>query len=201
MAKVLARVQVRSKAAKRWRRLVRLVRKIGQAETSFPAKLQSLRKWYEPLLESKYDDKQSRIAQIVQLEGIAARFTSPREFLSDLALDAVEVAPATGGSEERDCTILSTIHSAKSRQWPVVRILNVVEGSIPSPKSQDVEEERRLLHVAMTRAEEQLDLIAPERFGKYQQSPNDNALAYGSVSRFIPDSVRDAFECRRWPEN
>jgi DNA helicase-2/ATP-dependent DNA helicase PcrA len=68
---------------------------------------------------------------------------------------------------DEDYTILSTIHSAKGQEWRVVRILNVVDGCIPSDMvthaPEEIEEERRLLYVAMTRAKDELDLVVPQR--------------------------------------
>ena len=90
------------------------------------------------------------------------------------------------------------MHSAKGQEWRIVRILNVTDGCIPLDQAEDIEEERRLLHVAMTRAKNELDLIVPERFFRYQQNKFDNRYVYGAISRFIPVSIRDAFDFRRW---
>ena len=70
--------------------------------------------------------------------------------------------------------ILSTIHSAKGQEWKAVYVLNVVDGCIPSDMStgtaEEIEEERRLLYVAMTRARERLQLVVPQRFYVHQQT-------------------------------
>ena len=70
--------------------------------------------------------------------------------------------------------ILSTIHSAKGQEWKSVYVLNVVDGCIPSDMStgtaEEIEEERRLLYVAMTRARERLQLVVPQRFYVHQQT-------------------------------
>jgi DNA helicase-2/ATP-dependent DNA helicase PcrA len=99
---------------------------------------------------------------------------------------------------------LSTIHSAKGQEWRHVRILNVVNGCIPSEmasgSAEEIEEERRLLHVAMTRAKDELDLIVPQRIFMYQQARLSDRHVYASVSRFIPSSIRDCFERRHWTD-
>jgi DNA helicase II / ATP-dependent DNA helicase PcrA len=200
ITKVLARLDVPTNAAKGLRRLVRLVRQMRPGKTTWPAELQAVRKWYEPLLQYKYDDPQVRVPDIAQLEQIAAGYESRRQFLTDLALDPPDgtSGPSSGRTKDDDYTILSTMHSAKGQEWRIVRILNVTDGCIPLDQAEDIEEERRLLHVAMTRAKNELDLVVPERFFRYQQNKFDNRYVYGAVSRFIPVSIRNAFDCRRW---
>ena len=82
-------------------------------------------------------------------------------------------------------------------------VLNVVDGCIPSDlatgKTEEIEEERRLLYVAMTRAKDQLALIVPHRFYTHGQSRTGDQHLYASRSRFIPASVAGAFERTTWP--
>ena len=84
-----------------------------------------------------------------------------------------------------------------------MHILNVVDGSIPSSMatgtSEDIEEERRLLYVAMTRAKEELHLIVPQRAFVRRKSVYDDHYAHGSRSRFIPNQLLRLFECCAWP--
>src|SRR5206468_10602805 len=112
--------------------------------------------------------------------------------------------PRQGHTPHQGYTILSTIHSAKGQEWRIVRILNVVDGCIPSDMAtrtpEEIEEERRLLYVAMTRAKDELDLIVPQRFYTFQQSKTGDRHVYACRSRFIPDAVVDCFECRGWRE-
>jgi DNA helicase-2/ATP-dependent DNA helicase PcrA len=83
-----------------------------------------------------------------------------------------------------------------------VRVLNVVEACIPSAKatrtSDEIEEELRLLHVAMTRTKDELELIVPQRLFMYQQ--NHDRHVYTKLSRFIPKSIHHAFEQKHWNE-
>jgi DNA helicase II / ATP-dependent DNA helicase PcrA len=198
LANVLKRLEVPRTGTEHWQGLIRLVREMHKGKTTWPVEFELIRQWYEPLLHHKYDDDADRrLPDIAQLEQIAAEYGSRRSFLTDLALDPPDVSGSR--IEDDDYVILSTMHSAKGQEWRIVRVLNVTEGCIPSGQAEDVEEERRLLHVAMTRAKRELDLIVPQRLSTYQNRALAKQGAYGSVSRFVPPSARDAFDCRRWP--
>ena len=99
---------------------------------------------------------------------------------------------------DEDYLILSTIHSAKGQEWDVVYVLNVVDGCIPSDMStgsaEQIEEERRLLYVAMTRARDHLHLVRPRRFYKRQQHRHGDAHVVVPRSRFLPEPLLDRFE-------
>ncbi len=98
--------------------------------------------------------------------------------------------------------ILSTIHSSKGQEWKSVHVLNVVDGCIPSDMStgngDDIEEERRLLYVAMTRAREQLQLIVPNRFFIRQQAQMGDRHVYAARSRFISPAMLKHFDQCEW---
>ena len=104
---------------------------------------------------------------------------------------------------DEDYLILSTIHSAKGQEWKSVFVLNVVDGCIPSDMStgnaDDIEEERRLLYVEMTRAKDQLALIVPHRFYTHNQARSDDKHLYASRSRFIPSAIVSNFDICVWP--
>jgi DNA helicase II / ATP-dependent DNA helicase PcrA len=200
LPKALGRVNVpRSTAVDEWPTLVELLIKIRAAGITWPAELQLIQKWYEPLLRDIYDDSDLRSADIRQLEQIAGSYESRERFLTELAIDPPDATRSLAGakSKEDDYVILSTIHSAKGQEYKVVRILNVVDGCIPSDQADDDEEERRLLYVAMTRAKSELDLVVPQRFFRFRNAYDDRHT-YGAVSRFIPPSIRGYFECRCW---
>jgi DNA helicase-2/ATP-dependent DNA helicase PcrA len=198
--KVLGQQDVPKPAAEDWSGFARLISRLHQGKKPWPAELRLIREWYEPLLHHNYDDAQFRAPDLAQLEQIASGYDCREHFLTELALDPPDGTrtPSSGTAKDEDYTILSTIHSAKGLEWRIVRILNVVDGCIPSDQADDVEEERRLLHVAMTRAKNELDLIVPQRFFRYQQAKFDDRHTYGAVSRFIPTNIRDAFDCRNW---
>src|SRR5207247_1255 len=100
---------------------------------------------------------------------------------------------------DEDYLILSTIHSAKGQEWDVVYVLNVVDGCIPSDMAtgtpEQVEEERRLLYVAMTRARDHLYLLHPHRFYT-RRRPNGDNHVHAPRTRFIPDALLPLFERR-----
>ena len=104
---------------------------------------------------------------------------------------------------DEDYLILSTIHSAKGQEWKSVFVLNVVDGCIPSDlgtgTTAEIEEERRLLHVAMTRAKDSLHLVVPQRFFTHGQSAHGDRHVYASRTRFIPAALLPLFECTTWP--
>src|SRR5262249_20341219 len=126
-------------------------------------------------------------------------------FLVELALDPPSATSDVAGPPrlDEDYLILSTIHSAKGQEWTAVFILNAVDGSIPSDmatgSSDEIDEERRLLYVAMTRAREQLTLVLPQRFYTHQQTAAGDRHVYASRTRFIPHGILSAFDVRSWP--
>jgi DNA helicase II / ATP-dependent DNA helicase PcrA len=203
---ILASIDVPKAAAEDWPGFAKLVAKIRRPKTSWPAEFELVRRWYEPHLQRIYDDGQLREADIGQLEQIAAGYESRERFLTELTLDPPNATSgrARATTLDEDYTILSTIHSAKGQEWRVVRILNAVDGCIPSDMAtrtpEEIEEERRLLYVAMTRAKDELDLIVPHRFYTYQQPSFGDGHVYASVSRFIPSSIRNLFDGQRWEE-
>jgi hypothetical protein len=112
--------------------------------------------------------------------------------------------PSATGAEagppllDEDYLILSTIHSAKGQEWDAVFVLNVVDGCIPSDMAtgtpEEIEEERRLLYVAMTRAKSTLHLIRPLRFFVRQQHRHGDRHVIAPLTRFIPETILDRFE-------
>ena len=99
---------------------------------------------------------------------------------------------------DEDYLILSTIHSAKGQEWKSVYLLNAVDGCMPSDlgvgTSAEIEEERRLLYVAMTRAKDDLHLIVPQRFFVHGQHAQGDRHLYASRTRFIPEKLLGLFE-------
>ena len=102
-----------------------------------------------------------RAGDLVQLERIAQQFATRERFLTELALDPPQATSDLAGAPllDEDYLVLSTIHSAKGQEWEAVYVLNVADGNFPSEfstgRAELIEEERRLLYVAMTRAQDQ----------------------------------------------
>ncbi|HET8712468.1 MAG TPA: ATP-dependent helicase [Gemmatimonadales bacterium] len=168
--------------------------------TQWPGQLGMVRKWYEPQLERLYEGGVVRTADLEMLEQIANGHPSRESFLSDLTLDPPEAIGDLAGDPllDEDYLILSTIHSAKGQEWNVVYVLNVVDGCIPSDMAtsskEEIEEERRLLYVAMTRAKDHLELIQPHRFYTGASRRNGDRHIYAPRTRFIPDGLLPLFE-------
>ena len=129
---------------------------------------------------------------------------SRERFLTELTLDPPSAAggPAGPPHKDEDYLILSTIHSAKGQEWKAVFVLNLVDGCIPSDMATDrpenIEEERRLLYVAMTRARDRLDLLQPERFYVTGQPRHGDRHVRAPRSRFLPNGILHLFEQSRW---
>lgn len=188
-----------------WQALVGLFRLLRQEGAHWPADLEMVTRWYEPHLQRIYEDASVRQRDLVQLQHIGSTYASRERFLTEVTLDppgATSAEAAAAGLDD-DYLILSTIHSAKGQEWKTVHILNVVDGCIPSDlgtgTSEEIEEERRLLYVAMTRAKDHLHLMLPQRFYAHQQAAHGDRHVYASRSRFIPDAIANHFESRAWP--
>ncbi|MBX3603636.1 MAG: ATP-dependent helicase [Piscinibacter sp.] len=157
-------------------------------------------RWYRPQLERLHEDATIRLADLEQLLRIAAGYGGRERFLAELTLDPPEASSDEAGPPllDEDYLILSTMHSAKGQEWSAVYVLNAVDGCIPSDmatgRAADIEEERRLLHVAMTRAQHQLALLVPQRFYVTQQSRFGDRHLYATLTRFIPASLAPLFE-------
>jgi DNA helicase-2/ATP-dependent DNA helicase PcrA len=160
----------------------------------------AVREWYKPQLERIYDAAFSRTGDLEQLEHLSTQHPNRERFLTELTLDPPSVTSDQSGmaSKDEDYVVLSTIHSAKGQEWDNVYILNVADGNFPSEfstgKPEMVEEERRLLYVAMTRARNELHLCAPLRYAVTQQAANGDGHVYGAKSRFMTDKVLGFFE-------
>ena len=154
--------------------------------SEWPVDLERARLWYEPHLDRIHEDAETRRADLLQLEQIASGYPSRERFLTELTLDPPDATSDQAGVPllDEDYLILSTIHSAKGQEWKSVYLLNVVDGCMPSDlgagTSAEIEEERRLLYVAMTRAKDDLHLIVPQRFFVHGQHAQGDRHVYAS---------------------
>ena len=171
----------------------------------WPAELDLVCRWYTPHLERIHDDAAMRQADLLQLAQIASTYPTRERFLTELTLDPPDATSGEAGTPllDEDYLVLSTIHSAKGQEWKSVLVLNVIDGCIPSDlgtgSRAEIEEERRLLYVAMTRAKDHLHLVMPQRFFAHQQKSNGDRHMYAARTRFITGSMLDRFESRAWP--
>ena len=188
-----------------WGEFVETVREISRGEAGWPAEVSLARRWYEPHLARTHEDAVTRQADLLQLEQIAAGYPSRMRFLAELTLDPPDATSDQAGAPvlDEDYLILSTIHSAKGQEWKSVFVLNVVDGCIPSDlateTTDEMEEERRLLYVAMTRAKDNLHLVVPQRFFTSGQSGVGDRHVYASLTRFIPAALLPLFDRTAWP--
>ena len=183
-----------------WALLRDLIVQLRANRDAWPDELAQVHRWYVPQLERLYDDARIRQADLTQLERIAEGFGSRERFLTELALDPPQATSDEAGDPhlDEDYLILSTIHSAKGQEWQSVHILNAVDGCIPADlttgSSKLIDEERRLLYVAMTRARQHLHILVPQRFYVSQQRTSGDRHVYASLTRFIPPSIAEAFD-------
>ena len=183
-----------------WQALTTLMQTLGARQSTWPEEITLVTRWYEPHLERLHDDARIRWGDLSQLARMANGTTGRQQFLTDLTLDppAATSDESGPGLLDEDYLILSTIHSAKGMEWQSVHLLHVVDGCIPSDMATgsmaQVEEERRLLYVALTRAKQHLHVLVPQRFYLTQQSSGGDRHVYGSLTRFIPSKVATLFD-------
>ncbi|HEX3913907.1 MAG TPA: ATP-dependent helicase [Steroidobacteraceae bacterium] len=183
-----------------WKRFCALFEKLADPATPWAGQVGLVKDWYKPQLERIHDAAWTRMGDLEQLESLAVQHASRERFLTELTLDPPVASSdqSQGASKDEDFVILSTIHSAKGQEWDIVYVLNVSDGNFPSEfstgKPEMVEEERRLLYVAMTRARNELHLCAPLKFAVTQQAKNGDAHVYGAKSRFMTDKVLESME-------
>jgi DNA helicase-2/ATP-dependent DNA helicase PcrA len=169
-------------------------------DRSWQVQLTAVRRWYKPQLERIYDSVDTREADIDQLEQISGRYPTRERFLTELTLDPPSAAGDLAGDPllDEDYLILSTVHSAKGQEWDAVFVLNVTDGNFPSEfatgKPKLIEEERRLMYVALTRAKQSLTLLAPLRFHVTQQRRDGDRHVYGARSRFVTEALLETMQ-------
>ncbi len=200
----LAAYPAPAKARAAFAEFVGLVQRVA-AGVPWPADFAEILAWRRATLEDAYDNIASRAADLDALERIAESYPSRERFLSELTLDPPDATSDEAGPplRDEDYLILSTIHSAKGQEWKAVFVLNCVDGCIPSDLATgtraEIEEERRLLYVAMTRAKEDLELIVPRRFHVHGQPRNGDRHVLAARTRFLPASTLALFSQATWP--
>ncbi len=148
-----------------------------------------------PIFARRYPTTASvRLADLEHLRSLASDYRTRSRFLAELTLDPPASTADLAGRPhlDDDHLILSTIHSAKGGEWQVVHVIHASDGNIPSDMSlgsaEEVEEERRLLYVALTRARDTLVVSYPLRY-YFRRNPLDDAHSYGQPSRFLTPAM------------
>ncbi len=159
------------------------------------AQLDRLRRFLEPVFARKYEAASARMRDIEQLELLASGYESRARFVSELTLDPPSSTGDLAGPPllDEDWLVLSTIHSAKGLEWDAVHVIHAADGMIPSDMAtgddEQIEEERRLLYVALTRARDALHLYFPMRYYRRPRGLED-PHTYAQLTRFLPEPVR-----------
>jgi len=177
----------------------------ARGETAAGVRAEILGQSLAPLIKARYPDGALRLQDLDQLVAAAREASALGHFVSELVID-----PPTSSSDlagpphlDEDYLVLSTIHSAKGLEWDAVHILALYDGNFPAclaaGSKETIDEERRLLYVAMTRARRQLHLYVPIR---YYHRPHgiDDAHGYGKPSRFLTDAVQTCCTIIRTPD-
>jgi DNA helicase-2/ATP-dependent DNA helicase PcrA len=171
------------------------------AEEKTPrAQLAATERFYRPILRVKYDDHPRRQRELEHLLTIAKRYKTGDELLADMALDPVDMALADAAARGDGFVTLSTVHSAKGLEWNALFVIWMMDGWFPflraSDHFEDLEEEKRLLYVAATRAKKHLSFTCPltahEGYGsnfscnvsQFLETLPPNILSRATLSRY-----------------
>ena len=160
--------------------------------------IDEIRRIYDAVLAERYDRSEPRLADLDQLRVIASGYPSRADFLAAIALEPPSNTQdfAMGSSEsEDDALVISTVHSAKGKEWDAVFVIWAVDGWFPSSRSigdeDEMEEERRLMYVAMTRARNHLAVTYPLNVYATRRGAD---YSIDQLSRFIDRGVREKMQ-------
>lgn len=173
----------------------------GPAE-GLAAQVDAVRRFYQPLLERRYDNTAARIRDLEQMEQVASRFQDRPTFLAEIALDPPNSTQdlASDPTLDDDQLILSTIHSAKGLEWDAVYVIHAADGNIPADlatrSSDEIEEERRLFYVALTRAKSWLYVCHPLRYYQAGRGLRRDQHSFAQLTRFLPPDIVASFQRR-----
>ena len=186
-------------AVGQWDAFVSMLMKLAPNHLPVQEQVSEVRRFYAPILDRRYDQAPIRARDLEQLEQISSNFSSRAVMLAELALDPPSATQDLAGPplREEDFLILSTIHSAKGCEWDAVYVIHAADGNIPSDMATgsdaEVEEERRLFYVALTRAKDFLEVCVPLRYYQKKHGAGDRHT-YAQPTRFIPDAIAHHFE-------
>jgi len=178
-----------------YNKLCVLLRSLTEPQRPWPGQVRLVREWYQPHLERIYEHVHTRLGDLDQFEQLSGQYPSRERFITELTLDPPHATSDLAGTPllDEDFLVLSTVHSAKGMEWDTVFILTVVDGNFPSEfatgRAELIEEERRLLYVAMTRARNELQLCVPMKFPIAQQPRSADGHVYGGRSRFMSEKI------------
>lgn len=185
------------------KQLFNLLHKLQSKSLAPAEQIEMLYDHYRPILEKKYDDYHKRLGDLDSLSRVAERYKGLEKFLTDLSLEPIDLTQTDTAEEglDKEKLILSTIHSAKGLEWNTVFIIFANDGFLPSSRSmgstKDIEEERRLLYVAATRAKDNLYIIKPDMEFSGRNYFDESFMGFSQLSRFLTEGeVMDFLD--RW---
>ncbi|GAB3671679.1 ATP-dependent helicase [Salinisphaera aquimarina] len=197
----LARFKAPRADREAWQTLMAQLAAAGDRSAGWPGLSEPLAHWYKGQLEDRFEAPvTARAGDIDDLVRMAGHYPERSVFLTELTLDPPS---ATGDHNDdadldEDYLVLSTVHSAKGREWDSVYVLHVADGTFPSEYSTHsataLDEERRLMYVAFTRARNQLEIISPLRYYVTEQHRHGDRHVYGATSRFLTPAVMAHFQ-------
>ena len=177
--------------------LIRRLRGVRRDEGGVGEDIDEIRMLYDGILSERYDRTEPRLADLEQLRVIASGYPSRSVFLAALALEppASTQDLSSGSDAETDALVISTVHSAKGKEWDAVFVIWAVDGWFPSSRSMDdedqLEEERRLMYVATTRARNHLAVTYPLNVYATRRGQD---YSIDQLSRFIDRGVRNKMQ-------
>jgi DNA helicase-2/ATP-dependent DNA helicase PcrA len=175
--------------------IVAALRGSDEASAGAGARAEQLCEALTPLITARYPDGVARLTDLEQLVAATRDSSDLRQFVSELVIDPPLSSSDFAGSPllDEDYLVLSTVHSAKGLEWQDVHVLALYDGNFPAcmsaGSSETVDEERRLLYVAMTRPRRRLHLYVPVRY-YHRPRAIDDAHGFGQPSRFLTDEVQ-----------
>jgi DNA helicase-2/ATP-dependent DNA helicase PcrA len=178
-------------AGKPFQDLVNLVAELKEQTGPISEKVDRINLHYFSYLQEHYDNYPKRMRDLEQLADLTASYRSLNRFLNDMALEPPDEDRGAQGRTE-SALVLSTIHSAKGLEWHTVIVIWATEGRIPSPMAEgspeEMEEERRLLYVATTRAKHNLVVVAPRTY-----IDRNKGVVGVRLSRFLEEVPEEYF--------
>ena len=183
-------------------RLVDLFEELSKPGLNVSQQVRAVRSYYEPILLTKFDDYPKRLRELDYLQDWTLKYDRLTEFLADVALEPPSAnVPQDHADSARDHLVLSTIHSAKGLEWRAVFLISAVEGRLPPSQAyaddEVLEEERRLVYVAVTRTKEFLYLCSPytvfDRGTGFRSVPLSLFLEQLPPGRYYHDGDEAAF--------
>jgi len=163
------------------------------------AQVARLRQFLDPVLRRRYDQAESRLHDLEELEHLALTYGNRSQLVAELVLDPPAATSDLAGppSLDEDYLVLSTVHSAKGGEWDAVHVIHAADGMFPSDLAtrdpEEIDEERRLFYVALTRARDHLHVYFPLRYF-HRRVGCDDRHHYGQLTRFLPPVTHDLFE-------